>query len=462
MMLSLIILTVFSIAILFLGFTRWKNILVPLSFLALSGALWSIFTQQTFWNQYLMDMVELEGSSRLMSMLVLVLGLGLVPFFQHFQGRGNEELADFLGIFLFSLVGGLLMVSAVNYMSLFLGVEILTISMYVLAGADRRKSTSNEASLKYFITGSFTSALMLFGIGLLYTATGTLSIRPASNVTGILIPGADASWIISHIGFLFLFVSFALKIAIVPFHFWAPDVYQGTPTLFTAAMSTVVKVAAFGMFFRVVQLNAGLLPEWINWFFILMILATLVYGNLMAMGQRSVKRLLAYSGIVQAGFILIGFIQLNGEQLWPLLFYFMAYSLASLVCFLVIHFVEGQSGTDDIDSFGGLAYSNPSLAAMMTIALISLAGGPLTAGFMAKIFMLNHAIQNGYTALVIVAVITTLMSFYYYYKIINAMFTHSGDQAWRTPFLYRGIMALLIVITLAAGVFPAHFIQYFR
>lgn len=344
------------------------------------------------------------------------------------------------------------MVSSQNYMVLFLGIEILSLSMYVLAGADRRKVKSNEASLKYFITGAFTSAIFLFGVGLIYATKGSLSFMHVSGQADLL----------TNVGFVFLFVSFALKIALVPFHFWAPDVYEGTPTLFTAAMATIVKVAAFGAFFRLVQFNHDILPEWMNWFFALLIIATLVYGNILAMNQRSVKRLLAYSGIVQAGFILFGFIQLSGDTAWVMIYYLLAYTLSSLVSFIIVHFVEEQSGSDDIDAFAGLAQSNRSLALMMTIALISLAGGPLTAGFIAKIVVLNQAVVHGFTSLVVMAVICTLMSVYYYYKVINAMFSKSADQTWSTPFVYKSILALFILFTLVAGIVPGVFTQYFK
>jgi NADH-quinone oxidoreductase subunit N len=379
-------------------------------------------------------------------------GLGLIPFFAIFEKRGNEELADFSGIFLFALLGGILMVCSQNYMIMFLGIEILSLSMYVLAGADRRKVKSNEASVKYFITGAFTSAIFLFGIALIYASTGSLSLLHIEGHPEMM----------TSFAFVFIFVSFALKIALVPFHFWAPDVYEGTPTLFTAAMSTVVKVAAFGAFFKIILLNQAILPDWMNWFFAILILATLVYGNVLAMQQQSVKRLLAYSGIVQAGFILFAFLQLNNDSIWFIIYYLLAYTLSSIVTFIIVHFVEEQSGSDAVDSFAGLSRSNPGLALFMTIALISLAGGPLTAGFIAKLYVLNQAIANGFASLVVIAVLCTLMSVYYYYKIINAMYSKSADSRWHTPWVYKSILVVFLLITIAAGIVPEFFMQYFK
>jgi NADH-quinone oxidoreductase subunit N len=452
MMLAYIILTVFSIGIMFLGFVRQRNLIIPVALIAVILSGYCILSKQPFWNHYLSDMVDTGGYSSVLSILLLSTGLGLIPFFQLFQKRGNEDLGDFLGIFLFALLGSILMVSAQNFMILFLGIEILSLSMYVLAGADRRKVKSNEASLKYFITGAFTSALFLFGIGLLYASRGSLSFV---QVTG----NPD---VITNLAFVFIFVSFGLKIALVPFHFWAPDVYEGTPTLFTAAMATIVKVAAFGALFKIIHMHHDIMPAWMDWFFAILILVTLIYGNIMAMNQRSVKRLLAYSGIVQAGFILFGFIHLSGDSAWVIIYYLLAYTLSSLVSFIIVYFVEEQGGSDDIDSFAGLAFSNPGLAILMTFSMISLAGGPLTAGFIAKLFVLNNAVEYGFVSLVVVAVICTLMSVYYYYKIINAMFTKSADQKWSTPVLYTGLLTLFIIITLAAGILPTVFTEYFK
>lgn len=452
MMLAFIILTIFAVLILFLGFVKQKNVIIPVSFVAVLLAITSILSKQAFWNHYLFEMVAIDGYSSVISLLVLCTGLGLIPFFNLFRKRGNEEMGDFLGIFLFALLGAVLMICSLNYMILFLGIEILSLSMYVLAGADRRKVRSNEASLKYFITGAFTSAIFLFGIGLLYATTGSLSLI---DVTG-------TQNAITNLAFIFIFVSFALKLAVVPFHFWAPDVYVGTPTLFTASMATIVKIAAFGAFFRIIQFNQSILPDWLDWFFALLILATLVYGNILAMNQSSIKRLLAYSGIVQTGFILFGFIHLTGASVWIVIYYLLAYTLSSLVTFIIVHFVEEQSGSDDLNSFTGLAFSNPSLAVLMTFALVSLAGGPFTAGFIAKLFVLNQAINNGFVSLVVIAVICTLMSVYYYYKIINAMYSKSADQKWSTPFIYKSLLALFVLITLAAGVVPTFFTQHFK
>ncbi len=446
-MLAIIVLTLFSILVLYLGFARRRALILPISFLGLAIAFWAIFTHQSFWNQYLQQMISLQGIPKVLQLCLLGTAIAAIPYFAVYQKRGNEELADFSGLFLFSIVGGLLMVSYLHLVVLFIGLEILSIAMYILAGADRRSILSNEASLKYFIMGAFSSAILLFGFSFFYVSTGSLEI----NAVGL--KGMES---IHNVSLLMILIGFAFKLALVPFHFWAPDVYQGTPTLFTMLMATVVKIAAFGGLYRFLVLRADWLPEWILWVLVFLILASLLVGNIMAFGQRSIKRLLAYSGIVQAGFICISMIHIKHGNEWPLVFYLIAYAMSSLVSFLIVYFVEEQCGSDDIASFAGLGYSNAPLAAVMTIALISLAGAPLTAGFMAKIFVFNHAIAHGLVSLVVAAVVLAVCSLYYYYKIINAMYVgKTADARWRIHWAYLGIMILLSVLSFGLGLAPA-------
>ena len=248
---------------------------------------------------------------------------------------------------------------------------------------------------------------------------------------------------------------FAFKVALAPFHFWAPDVYQGTPTLFTTVMATLVKIAGFGAIFQFIQAQQSLLPNWIVWFFALVIVTSMLIGNIFAYNQSSIKRMLAYSSVVQAGFILMGFLNFKEETSWMVLFYLSAYCLASIVTFMVTYFVEEQSGTDHIHSFAGLSKSNPILAVVMTVALISLAGVPLTAGFMSKLFVLKNANNIGLTSLVVISLILAVVSFYYYFKVINAMYSASGDQKFKIPALYQILLVCFSVALILLGIAPS-------
>ncbi|HRI00666.1 MAG TPA: NADH-quinone oxidoreductase subunit N [Saprospiraceae bacterium] len=395
-------------------------------------------------TQFSAQMLDSAGKPRILSLILLGIAFCILPFIQHYQSRGNEEVGDFTGIFLLALCGGILMISYNNFIILFLGVEILSIAMYILAGSDRRKTRSNEAAIKYFIMGAFASALLLFGIGLYYASTLKLQVGSYPNSQGMLL----------DISILFILCGFLFKLALVPFHFWAPDVYEGTPTIFTAVMSTIVKIAGFAALYRFIALSGDSMPGWTVWFFGLVILASLLLGNILAAAQKNVKRLLAYSGIVQAAFILMGLVSLQAKTEYIFIFYLVAYSIASLVSFCVTHFVEQQAGSDHLDSFAGLYKSNPFLAIVMTVALLSLAGGPLTAGFLAKLFSLFQMARLDLVVLTVVGLVTAVISMYYYIKIINSMFSGSADQRWDISWTYKTVFLVLCIVTIVLGVYP--------
>ena len=444
-MLTIIILTVAAVLILFLGFARQRGLILPVAMLALVASLVAMHYPEWTETSILTGMLHFDLTSFVLCILQFVFALCIIPFLHQFRQRGNEELGDITGLFLLALIGGMIMVSYQNFIMMFLGIEILSISMYVLAGADRRRITSNEAAIKYFIMGSFASAILLFGIGAIYASTGSLSF-------GNVLPGMDKFY---QIGVLFVLSGLAFKIALVPFHFWAPDVYEGTPTIFTAIMSSIVKIAGFGALLQYLKLSSATLPEWVFWFLLLIALVTIVVGNIMAYNQTSVKRILAYSGIVQAGFILIAVLKITPQTEKILIYYLIAYGAASLITFLITHFVERQSGSDHLDSFGGLLKANPLLGILMIIALISLGGGPLTAGFMAKFLVLREAVGLGYLSLAFVALVAAVISVYYYFKIINAIASPSGDHSWSVSWRYNSVLLVLTLILILFGIAPS-------
>ncbi|NOT36305.1 MAG: NADH-quinone oxidoreductase subunit N [Saprospiraceae bacterium] len=444
-MLSIVILTFFATLVLFLGFSKNRDLILPVSVIGVALAMLCYMTQQTLWDEWFMNMMDVKGASRIFSIVILAIACCILPFINEFRRRGSEEMADFSGLLIYSLIGGIMMVSYKDFMVLFLGIEILSIAMYILAGADRRRASSSEASLKYFILGAFASAILLFGIALYYACTSSFRLDAEILQNSLLL----------NLSYLLIFAGLAFKIALVPFHFWAPDVYQGTPTIFTATMATIVKVSGFGALYQFISSCGIHMSEWLYWLISLVALASIVVANIMALQQQSVKRMLAYSGIAQAGFILIGFLNLQAENTWPIIFYLIAYAAASLVCFLAVHFVEEISFNDNHSAFKGLYYNNPFLAIVMSIALISLGGGPLTAGFMAKLFVLNNAAHVGNIALVIFALIFAVLSLYYYFRLINQMFSYSKDiKTWRIEYPYAGILAALCIGTIIAGIAP--------
>jgi NADH-quinone oxidoreductase subunit N len=302
--------------------------------------------------------------------------------------------------------------------------------------------------------GAFGSAILLFGIALFYVSTGTMNLDKLTNINFSSL---------SQLSVLIIFCGLAFKVALVPFHFWAPDVYEGTPTIYTGIMATIVKIGAFGAMYQFITLGSGFIPSWMFWLISLIALASMLLGNIMALGQTSMKRLLAYSSIVQAGFIVIGFINITPQNAWQVIYYLVAYTLASLVCFFSIHFIEEQKGTDQISAAENLYSENPFLAIVFSIALISLGGIPLTAGFMAKFFILNNAAYNNSITLVVIALVLAVVSMYYYFRLINMMFTSKISAInWNIGWMYQFLFVILSVLTIAFGTMPTLLVDWLK
>jgi NADH-quinone oxidoreductase subunit N len=303
---------------------------------------------------------------------------------------------------------------------LFLGIEILSIPLYVLAASDRKNLLSNEAGFKYFILGSLASAVLLFGIALLYGSLGTFDLNAIHEKIAAM-PQYSAMMII---GTAMILVGFAFKISVAPFHMWAPDVYQGAPTVITAFMATIVKGAAFAGMYKLFVVALHPLPDAFAKAFAIMIGLTLIISNVTAVVQTSSKRLLAYSSLSHAGFML-GFIMMSeNASAKYLMFYVLSYGIASLCAFAVLQHVSSiQNGDDSMTAFKGLVKRNPVMAGAMTVSLLSMAGIPPLSGFLAKYYVITNVMSGGHMTLVIVMILTSAISAYYYLKVIIAMFT---------------------------------------
>ncbi|MGE7778072.1 NADH-quinone oxidoreductase subunit N [Chitinophaga sp. NPDC101104] len=365
----------------------------------------------------------------------------------------GEDVADYFALIFFILAGIMLTGAYSNLLMLFLAIEIISIPQYILAGADKKNLKSNEASLKYFLMGSFTTGILLMGIALLYGATGTFDLREMGLGTGELSP-------LALCGIILLGFSLAFKVSAAPFHFWTPDVYDGSPTVFTAFMATIVKAASFIAFMRLfhVSFSGGNISH--HWQLILAIItaATLIIGNLTAVFQQSVKRMLAYSSIAQAGFMLFAIVAHNEMSSQGLILYAAAYSVATIGIFAILLKMNDYT----FDGFNGLARRQPLVAVVCAIFLFSLAGIPLTAGFFAKYFVLSAAVQQGDLLwLVILGVLCAAVSAYYYFRVIIAMYFKPGeaDAQGVTP----GFKAMLVVaaaIVIVLGIFPNLLLQF--
>ncbi len=359
--------------------------------------------------------------------------------------RLTGHSADYLALIFFVMTGVIIVASFKTLLMMFLGVEIMSIPLYILAASDKRNLKSNEAGLKYFLMGSFSTGIMLMGIALLYGSFGTF-------YTAALNIGFLALSPLTLAGIVLLMVSMAFKVSAAPFHFWTPDVYDGTPSVFTSFMATIVKAAAFFGFLRLFEGAFGKLHE--QWQILTAIItaATLLIGNLTAVFQQSVKRMLAYSSIAQAGFMMFALFAMNATARQGLVLYGVSYSLATIGVFAVLAKMKDQT----FEGFNGLATHKPFLALMLTVYLLSLAGIPLTAGFFAKYYMLLAALKTGQMLwLVILAVLSAAVGIYYYFRVIQAMYFKEGaDQEVETSSGFRATLLVTAVIIVLLGVHP--------
>jgi NADH-quinone oxidoreductase subunit N len=383
--------------------------------------------------------------------------ISVVSFLWFFMTKesfsNNSTRSDLYALAAFSICGAVIMVSYSNLVMLFLGVEILSIPVYVLAASDKKSFVSNEAGFKYFFLGAVASAFLLFGIALVYGACGSFDL--AAITQKITAGGAMPSLFV--VGSMLILAGFAFKISVAPFHMWAPDVYQGSPTVVTAFMATIVKAAAFGGMFRLFSTTlAGMLSEYAL-VFALMTGLTLIVANVIATRQTNSKRLLAYSSVSHAGFMLGAVMMASSMHYKYLLYYVFTYSIASLTAFTALNHVSVfQGGDESTDAFKGLVRRNPIMAGAVTVSLLSMAGIPPLSGFMAKYFVISNVLNGGHIWLVIIMILTSVIAMYYYLKLIIAMFTpleNAGRIAvgGAEKMIYVLMTVLLVALFFGAG-----------
>ena len=367
----------------------------------------------------------------------------------------SNTSADFYSLFFFILCGISILTSFDNLLMLFLGIEILSIPLYILTGSDKKNMFSNEAALKYFLMGSFSTGILLLGITFIYGATGSFHLTaPVVSIS----TGVAQEQILLSTGLILLFAAMNFKVSAAPFHFWTPDVYDGAPTVFTSFMATIAKAAGFIAFINVFNSQHKALGY--SWTLLLtfVILSTLLVGNIIAVFQRSVKRMLAYSSIAQAGFMLFALYGKSDISYESTLLYAVVYSIATIGIFAVLVKMKENS----FEAFNGLGKAQPLLAFTTTVFLFSLAGIPLTGGFFAKYYMLTALLKAGAGLwLVLVAVVFAAISIYYYFKIIQAMYFTTGEPAINPlPSQYKYQLLTLAILLLVLGVFPNLLLNY--
>jgi len=358
----------------------------------------------------------------------------------------GKSSSDLYALIFFILSGIGVIAGFKSLLMLFIGIEIVSIPLYVLAGSDKSNLKSNEAALKYFLMGSFSTGLMLMGITLIYGDTGSFYLDAIKAGLSVLTPMKAA-------GLLLILASMAFKVSAAPFHFWTPDVYDGAPTVFTSFMATIVKSVAFYAFLHLFDNAFGNLhDDWKNLVAVIALL-TLLIGNITAVFQQSVKRMLAYSSIAQAGFMMLAILSLNVFAKQGLLLYFAGYSIATLGIFAVLVKMKDHS----VDAFNGLSKTNPVIALSVLVSLLSLAGIPLTAGFFAKYYMLLAVIREGHLMwLVITAVLCAAVSIYYYFRVIQAMYFKDASNivTLEVSSTFKWMMIINAFLIIILGIHP--------
>ena len=403
-------------------------------------------TEATSYN----NMIVVNNFSVTFSSLFIILTTFIVAMSHNFYSNHATKISDFISIKLFILAGAIAMVSFGNLAMYFLGIEILSIGLYVMAASERLSLRSNEAGMKYFLMGAFASGIILFGICLVYGAMGSFDVAEIASLSR---SAELPAWF--FIGVIMIIIGMLFKVAAVPFHFWAPDVYEGSPTLTTATMSTLVKVVAMATLFKLlIVLNAEISYAF-QVIIVVLSIASMTVGNIMALRQNNVKRMLAFSGISHAGFMLMTLLTLSTSA-GTLLYYTSAYALSGIAAFAVIIYVCRHNENEDIVNFHGLGKTNPVLAAVLTGALLSMGGIPIFAGFFGKLFLFDQTIEAGYLYLVIIAVINSIISIGYYFKLILAMYgKDANEERTGTPFAYYAVAIIAIALNILMGFFPS-------
>jgi NADH-quinone oxidoreductase subunit N len=410
---TIIALSVVAILTLFLGAFNYKKLLLPTVIFGLLIAGGLIILDWGNSDRFFGNMLITDNFTYAFSLVMIFSTILVFLFSNQYYRASKRSLEDVFGVILFSLIGALVMVASGNLAMFFIGLEIMSISLYILAGSNKTNQFGNEAAMKYFLMGSFASAFLLFGIALLYGSSGSLYNKDILNYA---INFVGPLPLVYQAGVILLVIGMAFKIAAAPFHFWAPDVYQGSPTIVTTFMVSVVKVAGFAAFFRLAQTVFPTSPGiWVNTVAVLAVLSIII-GNFTAIFQKDAKRMLAYSSISHTGYVLLAIVAFNNFSAKALLLYSIAYVLANITAFGVIILIRQKEGESTYEAFNGFGKSHKLLAVCFTLAMLSLTGIPPLAGFFAKYLIFVTAINSGWLWLVLIAMLGSVVSIYYYFK----------------------------------------------
>ena len=451
-----LVLSVFAMGVLVLDLWAGKNKTL-LMFISLVGLLMtaiSAFAKHplpafAFTDSYIVDHLSIF----FICIFTFSSALTILLSFEYNERKGIKA-GEYYALILLCTVGMIILASSTDLIMIFLGIEIVSICLYVLAGFRRDDPVSNEAALKYFLLGAFATGFLLYGMTLIYGSTGSTNLFKIAGF--IKTEGAQSNPLIL-MGIVLLVIGFGFKVAAVPFHMWAPDVYQGSPTPVTAFMAVGPKAAAFAAFFRV--FTEAIPDISLSWEILLCIIAVLsmFVGNLGAIMQTNIKRMLAFSSISHAGYLLIAVIAKSSLAGSGLLFYMLAYAFTTFGAFgIIILLGKKEKDNLELENYSGLAYKHPILALSMTVFLLSLGGLPPFAGFVAKFYIFSAAIEEGFVTLVVIAVLNSAISFYYYLKVVVFMYMKEPESEFQISLTPMTLFVVIVGIigTVELGIFP--------
>lgn len=454
-MAAIITLSLLGILVLYLGLFKVKGALLPVTLLGLVVA---IGFEVSLWNTpatpLYHGMINFDRFGLVFSILCMVVtGLILLLSKEYFR-HISSHVAEYYCLIIFSLIGALMVCAYHNFAMLFIGIEVMSVALYILVGIRKSDFHSNEAALKYFLMGAFSTGFLLFGITLIYGASGSFDI---GEIKLYLLENADHVSPLFYAGILLLLVGLCFKIGAAPFHFWTPDVYDGAPILITSYMSTVVKIASFAAFLRLFETVFMPLHTFWTPVLLVVIVITLFLGNITAMMQTSFKRMMAYSSISHAGYMLLAIVAIGATSASGMLTYATAYCLATVIAFGALILVKRSEGSEQFVAFNGLGKKKPVLALVVTIAMLSLAGIPLTVGFIGKFMLFNLAMQDYHIVLLLLAVVNAAIGVFYYLRIVVHMYFKESDSSELTvsfPLNFKVVLLVAAGLTILLGIYP--------
>jgi NADH-quinone oxidoreductase subunit N len=408
------------------------------------------------------DMFVLDGYANFFKLIFYLNVVLTILISLKYMTIEKASFGEYYSLLIFATTGMLIMASAADLIILYLGLELMALSTYILAGLMRKQPRSNEAALKYFFLGAFSSAILLYGISMTYGLTGTTNLREiAAALQTLNIMESPAVFL----GLIFLIVAFGFKVALVPFHMWAPDVYEGAPTSITAFMSVGPKAAGFAVMGRVLfEAFGGMQMQWNN-ILIPLAVITMAVGSIIALAQTNIKRMLAYSSIAHAGYMLLGIIAGTPNGLASTANYLMIYMFMNIGAFAIVIMLrrEGFQG-ENLDDYMGLAKSHPLASALMLIFMFSLTGIPPTAGFIGKFYVFMEVIRSGYTYLAIIAVIFSVISAFFYLRVVMYMYMKDPKEevTLTTSSTLSIAAAITAIMVLILGIFPSFLLNLVR